>query len=409
MPLTADADIARLLSLRAGDAVLQITRVLAFAGVATILEDIWLPATPFKGLTAERLSEYDGPMYALFETEFGVRMVRAEEKIKLNDLNQGQRRDFNLPAQVLLSYFDPDGLGHMPATAARFKRAVPFMWVIGTRDPLYPSGEGFAYALALPHPQSSYLVVQADRRAAIADAIAQGVARTGVRVESINCEFTPTEGAPRKVRSDRAAAAPLDEARAELLALVRRARAGKPDAQAELVQRYSRRLGGFVRGIIRQPDAVEDVTQMVFIKMFRRLSRLRDPAVFESWLFTLARNTALDFIRRRKCRPLTVGLDDQVNRIADPRNETAVPEILAALDRALLRLNSLDRSLVSQFVRGDSYGEIARRAGISLASVKVRLHRVRPFLRTTVGGLTGTRAPDASGWRPANRPVALAA
>lgn len=222
-----------------------------------------------------------------------------------------------------------------------------------------------------------------------------------------NCEFTPTEGAPRKVRSDRAAAAPVDEARAELLALVRRARTGKPDAQAELVQRYSRRLGGFVRGIIRQPDAVEDVTQMVFIKMFRRLSRLRDPAVFESWLFTLARNTALDFIRRRKCRPLTVGLDDQVNRIADPRNETAVPEILAALDRALLRLNSLDRSLVSQFVRGDSYGEIARRAGISLASVKVRLHRVRPYLRAAVGEMTATRVPGTRSWgATASDPIA---
>jgi len=78
----ANADIARSLSLRAGDSVLQITRVLAFTGVPTILEDIWLPATPFKGLTAERLSTYRGPMYALFETEFGVRMVRAEERIR---------------------------------------------------------------------------------------------------------------------------------------------------------------------------------------------------------------------------------------------------------------------------------------------------------------------------------------
>jgi GntR family transcriptional regulator len=55
---------------------------LLFAGSPTILEHLWLPGAPFKGLTAERLSEYDGPMYALFETEFGVRMVRAEEKIK---------------------------------------------------------------------------------------------------------------------------------------------------------------------------------------------------------------------------------------------------------------------------------------------------------------------------------------
>ena len=78
----APADIARALGLRSGDAVLQVRRMLAFQGVPTILEDLWLPAAPFKGLTAERLDTYRGPMYALFETEFGVRMVRAEEKIR---------------------------------------------------------------------------------------------------------------------------------------------------------------------------------------------------------------------------------------------------------------------------------------------------------------------------------------
>jgi GntR family transcriptional regulator len=78
----APADIARALGLRSGDAVLQVRRVLAFQGVPTILEDLWLPAAPFKGLSAERLDTYRGPMYALFETEFGVRMVRAEEKIR---------------------------------------------------------------------------------------------------------------------------------------------------------------------------------------------------------------------------------------------------------------------------------------------------------------------------------------
>ena len=78
----AAADVARALALRAGDPVLQVRRVLAFSGVPTILEDLWLPGGPFKGLTAERLSQYRGPMYALFETEFGVRMVRAEERIR---------------------------------------------------------------------------------------------------------------------------------------------------------------------------------------------------------------------------------------------------------------------------------------------------------------------------------------
>lgn len=80
--LRAPADIARPLALRAGEAVLQLRRVLAFQGTPTIVEDVWLPGGPFKGLTAERLATYGGPMYALFETEFGVHMVRAEEKIR---------------------------------------------------------------------------------------------------------------------------------------------------------------------------------------------------------------------------------------------------------------------------------------------------------------------------------------
>ena len=80
--LRAPADIARTLGLRTGEAVLQLRRVLAFQGLPTIVEDVWLPGNPFKGLTADRLATYRGPMYALFETEFGVRMVRAEEKIR---------------------------------------------------------------------------------------------------------------------------------------------------------------------------------------------------------------------------------------------------------------------------------------------------------------------------------------
>ena len=83
----ATADVARALALRTGDAVMQVRRVLSFASeggilVPTILEDLWLPGAPFKDLTAERMAEFRGPTYALFETEFGVRMVRAEEKIR---------------------------------------------------------------------------------------------------------------------------------------------------------------------------------------------------------------------------------------------------------------------------------------------------------------------------------------
>jgi GntR family transcriptional regulator len=80
--LRAPSDIARALELKSGDAVVQVRRVLSFRGVPVVLDDIWLPAPLFKGLTAEKLSDYRGPMYGLFESEFGVRMIRAEEKIR---------------------------------------------------------------------------------------------------------------------------------------------------------------------------------------------------------------------------------------------------------------------------------------------------------------------------------------
>lgn len=78
----ASVEVGRALALRAGDPVLQVRRILKFADKPTILEDLWLPGTPFKGLTLERLADYGGPMYALFETGFGVHMARAEEKIR---------------------------------------------------------------------------------------------------------------------------------------------------------------------------------------------------------------------------------------------------------------------------------------------------------------------------------------
>ena len=93
--LRAGAEVARALGLRSGDSVVQVRRILSFSGTPTILEDLWLPGQPFRGLTAERLSDHDGPMYALFEAEFGVRMVRAEEKIRavLPDAGQAQLLD----------------------------------------------------------------------------------------------------------------------------------------------------------------------------------------------------------------------------------------------------------------------------------------------------------------------------
>lgn len=80
--LRAPGDVARALQLRSGEAVVQVRRMLSFDDQPVVLDEIWLPGALFRGLTAERLAAYSGPLYALFEAEFGVRMIRATERIR---------------------------------------------------------------------------------------------------------------------------------------------------------------------------------------------------------------------------------------------------------------------------------------------------------------------------------------
>ncbi|MGM9514009.1 GntR family transcriptional regulator [Roseateles sp. DB2] len=78
----APAWIARQLQMRAGDAMVEVRRLLHSKGRPVVLDDIWLPGSLFKGLTTELLNQHRGPFYGLFESEFGVQMIRAQEKIR---------------------------------------------------------------------------------------------------------------------------------------------------------------------------------------------------------------------------------------------------------------------------------------------------------------------------------------
>jgi GntR family transcriptional regulator len=80
--LRAPVEIARALDLKPGEAVVMIRRLLEFDGAPTVLDEIWLPGAPFRGLTAERLNAYTGPLYGLLETEYGTRMIRASERLR---------------------------------------------------------------------------------------------------------------------------------------------------------------------------------------------------------------------------------------------------------------------------------------------------------------------------------------
>jgi len=78
----ASAELARLLELKPGEPVIMLKRRIAFDGSPVLLEEVWLPGNRFKGVTAAAISEHQGALYNLFETEFGTRMVRAEERLK---------------------------------------------------------------------------------------------------------------------------------------------------------------------------------------------------------------------------------------------------------------------------------------------------------------------------------------
>ena len=80
--IRASSEIARLLDLKTGDPLVWLQRILSFAGEPVVLEEISLPANIFRGLDAPKFNEHRGSMYGLFETEYGTRMVRAEEKLR---------------------------------------------------------------------------------------------------------------------------------------------------------------------------------------------------------------------------------------------------------------------------------------------------------------------------------------
>ncbi len=76
------AEAARLLALKPGDPVIVLRRILDYSGVPVVLDEITLPAALFRGLTMSKAESYHGSMYSFFETQFGVRMLKAEEKLR---------------------------------------------------------------------------------------------------------------------------------------------------------------------------------------------------------------------------------------------------------------------------------------------------------------------------------------
>jgi GntR family transcriptional regulator len=95
--LRAPAEVGRALDLRAAEMVVMIRRLLALNGTLTVLDDIWLPGSIFRGLTFELLTASPMPLYSLFESKFGVSMVRADEKLRAVPASEESARLLAIP------------------------------------------------------------------------------------------------------------------------------------------------------------------------------------------------------------------------------------------------------------------------------------------------------------------------
>ncbi|MDR0902279.1 MAG: RNA polymerase sigma factor [Opitutaceae bacterium] len=178
-------------------------------------------------------------------------------------------------------------------------------------------------------------------------------------------------------------ARPADDSGTDALAgLVRQAQAGNEAAQHKLIVSYQHRVAGFVYTIINRSDSIEDLAQIIFIKMLRALPKLAQPAQFESWLFRMARNACIDHIRRQRWQRFftPIETEERVLDIPDtPRTVDA--EELDALRHALSKLKPKDRALLALAQEGRSQVEMAGMTGVSVVALKARLHRAREQLR----------------------------
>jgi GntR family transcriptional regulator len=78
----ANVHLSKVLEMKAGAPTIEVKRLLSFSGRPLIYDHIVVPAAPFKGLNGNKVEESNGSMYSMYESQFGIRMIRAEERIK---------------------------------------------------------------------------------------------------------------------------------------------------------------------------------------------------------------------------------------------------------------------------------------------------------------------------------------
>ncbi|MBR1566423.1 MAG: sigma-70 family RNA polymerase sigma factor [Oscillospiraceae bacterium] len=175
--------------------------------------------------------------------------------------------------------------------------------------------------------------------------------------------------------------------------IVRKVLQGDVNAFEKLVTEYEKAVYAIAQRMTGNPEDAADMTQETFIKAYNSLSSFRGDSKFSVWLYRIANNVCLDFLRSKNRRP-TVSLstedDDGEETQLDIADESQSPELLleSSLTRDAVRrgLDSLPpdykQILLLREIQGLSYEEIAAALDIESGTVKSRIFRARKRLCT---------------------------
>jgi len=165
--------------------------------------------------------------------------------------------------------------------------------------------------------------------------------------------------------------------------VVRDVLAGDRDAYRLLVRRYGDVLHGHALRMARSQDEAADLVQRAFVKGFKKLHTCRDPERVGAWLFRILANLCKDHLRRLRGRNVPIGgVAGALAGPADPVGDAADAEFRSRVWGALEALTPEQKeAFVLKHVEGRSYEEIAAVMDVSVASLKMRVHRAREALR----------------------------
>jgi RNA polymerase sigma-70 factor (ECF subfamily) len=173
--------------------------------------------------------------------------------------------------------------------------------------------------------------------------------------------------------------------------LVRRCLAREERAYRELIRRYQTPVVNLAWRITGNQDDAAEVAQETFIRVLRSLHTYDPERPLKTWLFKIAANLALDTIRRRKRRPVSIQdlFDEEEAPIPEAVEPGPGPDAQLLGERSVERFDELVREMPEHYqailflrYREElAYEEIAETLGIPLGTVKVRLHRAHEILR----------------------------